>query len=92
MSKRAATSASTSRIAPDVSGFSGSRSARFFGRIEQAEDFDAFCVKEATIETRRRRLLVATDGEVTQMQTPLVYRMRPRALRVMVPQTTDAAP
>lgn len=56
-----------------------------FGHLEQAQDFDAFCVQEATIETRRARLLVATDGEVTEMQMPLVYRMRPRALRVMVP-------
>ena len=57
-----------------------------FGRVEQAEDFDAFCVQEATIEARRPRLLVATDGEVTSLSTPLYYRIRPRALRVMVPQ------
>jgi diacylglycerol kinase family enzyme len=56
-----------------------------FGRVEQAEDFDAFCVQEATIEARRPRLLVATDGEVTSLETPLYYRVRPRALRVMVP-------
>lgn len=62
------------------------------GRIDQAKDFETFCVTEATIETGRPRLLVATDGEVTPMRTPLVYRARPRALRVMVPQTTDATP
>ncbi len=58
-----------------------------FGRVEQAEGFESFCVREATIETRQRRLLVATDGEVTSMEAPLVYRMRPRDLRVMVPQS-----
>lgn len=57
-----------------------------FGRVEQAEDFDAFCVQEATIEARRPQLLVATDGEVASLATPLYYRIRPRALRVMVPQ------
>jgi diacylglycerol kinase family enzyme len=56
-----------------------------FGRVEQAEDFDAFCVNEATIEAHRPRLLVATDGEVNWMETPLYYRARPRALRVMLP-------
>jgi len=56
------------------------------GRVEQAKDFDAFCVQEATIEARKPRLLVATDGEVNWMQTPLYYRIRPRALRVMVPE------
>ena len=33
----------------------------------------------------RRRLRVATDGEVTVMSTPLQYRVRPGALRVIVP-------
>lgn len=55
-----------------------------FGRLEQAQDFDVFCVTEATIETRRRRLLVATDGEVTRLEPPLHYRIRPRALQVVV--------
>jgi diacylglycerol kinase family enzyme len=42
-----------------------------FGRLEQAEDFDAFCVREAIIEARKARLLVATDGEVNWVETPL---------------------
>jgi diacylglycerol kinase family enzyme len=58
-----------------------------FGRLSQAKDFDAFTVDEATIESRHKRLLVATDGEVTQMQPPLHYRCRPGALRVIVPRT-----
>ncbi len=62
-----------------------------FGRVDQAEDFEAFCVKEARIETRRRRLLVACDGEVMWMQTPLHYRSRQNALRVLVPKEEDAA-
>ncbi|HEV3409204.1 MAG TPA: diacylglycerol kinase family protein [Chthoniobacterales bacterium] len=55
------------------------------GRIEQAKDFDTYCVEEATIESRRPSLLVATDGEVSVLKTPLYYRARPRALRVIVP-------
>jgi diacylglycerol kinase family enzyme len=55
-----------------------------FGRVDQAQDFDVFCVTEARIETRKRRLLVALDGEVERMETPLQYRIRPAALRVLV--------
>jgi diacylglycerol kinase family enzyme len=56
-----------------------------FGRLNQAKDFEAFTVKEARIETHRRRLLVAWDGEIAWMETPLHYRTRPGALRVLVP-------
>ena len=57
-----------------------------FGRVDQAEDFDVFSVTEARIETRKRRLLVACDGEVERMEAPLHYRTRPAALRVLVPR------
>jgi diacylglycerol kinase family enzyme len=46
-------------------------------------------VTEATIETRRVRLLVATDGEIQWMAPPLHYRIRPAALRVLVPRPKD---
>jgi diacylglycerol kinase family enzyme len=56
------------------------------GRLEQARDFEAITATELTIETRRSRLLVATDGEVRRMSLPLHYRIRPRCLRVVVPR------
>jgi diacylglycerol kinase family enzyme len=40
---------------------------------------------EVAISGRRRQLLVATDGEVHMMGLPLRYRVRPKALRVLVP-------
>jgi diacylglycerol kinase family enzyme len=58
------------------------------GRLRSASDFDTLCVQEVTIETRSPRLLVATDGEVRVMETPLHYRVRPRALRVLIPRAT----
>ena len=61
-----------------------------FGRVDQAKDFDVFCVREARVETGKRRLLVACDGEVERMQTPLHYRIRPAALQVLVPGTEVA--
>lgn len=57
-----------------------------FGRLRQAKDFDALSAEEIWVETRRpKRLYVATDGEVAVMTTPLQYRVRPKALRVIVP-------
>ena len=43
-------------------------------------------VRTIQIQSRRHHLLVARDGEVGMMQTPLQYRVRPAALRVLVPQ------
>ena len=54
-------------------------------RLEQAGDFEAFSVDAALIDSRHKRLLVSTDGEVNYMQPPLCYRSRPGALRVIVP-------
>ena len=57
-----------------------------FGGLRDEQDFHAMCSKEVWIETRRPKLLrVATDGEVTKMMTPLHFRVRPGALRVLVP-------
>ncbi len=56
-----------------------------FGGLREEQDFDALCTQEVWIETKRKRLRVATDGEVTIMKTPLHYRVRPRTLRVIVP-------
>lgn len=60
-----------------------------FGRVNQAKDFDSFCVREATIESRKPRLLVSRDGEVEWLESPLRYRIRPGALRVLVPPADD---
>jgi YegS/Rv2252/BmrU family lipid kinase len=56
------------------------------GRVEKAEEFVAMSTTEVSIETRRSRIRVATDGEVTMMRPPLRYCVRPGALRVIVPE------
>jgi diacylglycerol kinase family enzyme len=58
----------------------------FLGRLEQADDFEAHGATEIWVETARRRLKVAKDGEVLSLQPPLTFRSRPAALRVLVPQ------
>jgi diacylglycerol kinase family enzyme len=55
------------------------------GRLRQARDFEASTVTQLRIESRHKRLLVATDGEVAAFDLPLEYRIRPRALRVVAP-------
>jgi diacylglycerol kinase family enzyme len=42
------------------------------------------------VRPKARTLRVATDGEVSRMDTPLHFRSRPRALRVMVPPRDEA--
>jgi diacylglycerol kinase family enzyme len=61
-----------------------------FGRLHEASDFDALITKQFSIETRRPRTSVSTDGEVNQMNTPLNYRTHPGALRVIVPVRNGA--
>ncbi len=61
-----------------------------FGGLRDDKDFLALCSKEIRIETKHRRLRVAVDGEVTVMQPPLHYRIRPSALRVLVPAENEA--
>ena len=57
---------------------------------ERVKELDLFAVEEVTIETRRRRLQVALDGEVITLDSPLHYLSRPRALKVFVPADTSA--
>ena len=57
-----------------------------FGRLRQWKDFEEVNTDQITIQTRKKKLHVALDGEVVTMMTPLVYRTRPRALKVIVPK------
>ncbi|MBC7899197.1 MAG: diacylglycerol kinase family lipid kinase [Saprospiraceae bacterium] len=56
-----------------------------FGRLKQWKDFEEISTEEITIQTRKKRLHVAFDGEVRTMETPLHYKIRPGALKVIVP-------
>ena len=51
----------------------------------RAHDLEMQDTAEFWVETQRRQIEVAWDGEVTTMTSPLHYRIRPGALRVMVP-------
>jgi diacylglycerol kinase family enzyme len=52
---------------------------------ETDQDLNAFEVKEIWVQPGTARVNVSTDGEVSVMDAPLHYSIRPRALRVVVP-------
>jgi YegS/Rv2252/BmrU family lipid kinase len=56
------------------------------GRLKQWKDFEAVSTEHLTIRTRRRRIRVAFDGETEIMNSPLEYRIRSKALKVIVPK------
>ena len=86
----------------ELSAYFANRTGRFgllrlavralFGRLEQAKDFDAMNVIELWIETPRKRVRVALDGEVVQLAPPLHFRTRPAALRVIAPAPSPSSP
>ena len=55
------------------------------GRSRKEKDFISLVTNEAWVESKRKRLHVALDGEVVAMKTPLHYQILPSALQVIVP-------
>jgi len=60
-----------------------------FGRLRNDRDFLALRSNEVRIQSAHKRLRVAFDGEITVMEPPLEYRVRPRTLRVIVPAESN---
>jgi YegS/Rv2252/BmrU family lipid kinase len=58
-----------------------------FGGLRQEKDFLALRTNEIVIATKQKRVRVALDGEVTMMQPPLHFRIRPKRLSVLVQAT-----
>lgn len=63
-----------------------------FGRLKDASGFESLRTQELSIETRAPEIRVATDGEISMVETPLRYRVRPRALRVVRPRPEATTP
>ncbi len=61
------------------------------GRVKQWRDFEEVLTDSITIQTRRRYLNVAFDGEISMMATPLKYSIIPDALTVIVPSQEEDA-
>jgi diacylglycerol kinase family enzyme len=48
-----------------------------------------YTAEEVRVTSRKRRMMVSLDGEVTVMGAPLVFRARPKALHVLMPPPGD---
>jgi diacylglycerol kinase family enzyme len=59
-----------------------------FGSLRQARDFEACAAQTLEVRSRHKYLLVATDGEVQAMRTPLNYRIHRGALNVLLAEGT----
>lgn len=59
------------------------------GLLDQSSDLRMTLVTSLKVTSRRARLLVAFDGEVESMNTPLHYKIRPNALRIFAPSDPD---
>ena len=57
----------------------------FAGRVEQAKNFETLAVRELRVQTPEKSVQVSADGEVSCFSSPLVYKIHPKALRVIVP-------
>jgi diacylglycerol kinase family enzyme len=53
-----------------------------FGTVDEQRDLRMVSVPAIEVDSRNRRLLVARDGEVETIRSPLRYKIRPNALRV----------
>ncbi len=60
-------------------------------RLDAVEDFEAHEVRELIVRTGKRSVVVALDGEVCRMAPPLHYRIRPKALPLLVARAAEAA-
>jgi diacylglycerol kinase family enzyme len=56
-----------------------------FGKLDQQRDFVTAYVPALEVSSDRDQLVVSADGETVRMETPLKYRIRPGALKLIVP-------
>ena len=61
------------------------------GTAERAEEFTTLTSPHLLVRSRKRRLRVATDGEVVTLKPPLHYLIHRQALLVLTPQTAGDA-
>jgi diacylglycerol kinase family enzyme len=55
------------------------------GRLDQSRDFEAMALPQLTVDTPKKTLRIALDGEVTRLTPPLKFRVLPAALNVIAP-------
>lgn len=61
------------------------------GRLEGAEGWTEYSAPRFRVDTPRRRIHAAVDGEPVVLRPPLDFEIRPRALRVLIPRVRNGA-
>lgn len=62
------------------------------GRLGEAEKVDAFAFQRLTVSSgHKRQFKVATDGEIYWLKAPLVFRVAPEPLLLLVPRPEHQA-
>jgi diacylglycerol kinase family enzyme len=66
----------------------------YFRGLEGADELELLCARDLNVTIRGKRVRVAMDGEVARMHSPLRYRLRVNALRVLTgpPDASGSAP
>lgn len=57
----------------------------FFNKLKLASEFQLIDFTDAVINSKRKKLPVAVDGEIYRLNTPLHYSMNHKSLKVMLP-------
>lgn len=55
------------------------------GKLEHAKDVYSFSAEHVVVSTKRKTMKVAIDGEIEELETPLVFGVKKNALNVVVP-------
>jgi len=58
----------------------------FLRSLRPEIDYEMICTSEVTIETSRRHLRAAVDGELKEIKSPLCFRVFPNPLCVLAPR------
>lgn len=53
------------------------------GHAKDLDEFEQFYPTSVTIETKRSKLSVSHDGEVTKLTSPLHYKIHPKTLKIL---------
>jgi diacylglycerol kinase family enzyme len=58
----------------------------FLGHWRTSRRLKTFTAKEVRVTSHKHRVMVSLDGEVTVLNSPLVFKVRPKALNVLIPR------
>lgn len=65
--------------------------AALIGRLHAVSALDTFCAKTVRVQTRRRTVKVALDGELARLRPPLEVSLRSGGLQVLAPAVEGSA-